>query len=79
MEMITQSFTQLYPDKEFNYTATVKYSGQFKPYNARVQLRGNNLQFRLSNEWKEVDEQIVIGLVQHLLLRLFGGKKNTFN
>jgi len=79
MDLIAQAFTQLYPDNEFNYIATVKYSGKFKPYNARVQLRNNHLQFRLSTEWKEVDEQIVIGLIQHLLLRMFGGNKKTFH
>ncbi len=79
MALVAHAFTLLYPEKEFTYTAHIKYSGKFKPYNARVQLRENHLQFRLSKEWKDVDDEIVIGLIQHLLLRLLGGKQTTFN
>jgi len=76
---IQQAFTEVYPTKQFNYTTEVTFSGKFKPYNARIRLRNNHLHFSVSNEWKTVDEDITKGLVQSLLLRLFGGKQATLN
>jgi len=78
MELVRRSFEELYPSKLFNYDVEVHYSGQFKAYNARVQLRGRALTFRLSKEWRTVDSDIVQGLYQSLFLKMFGGK-DTFH
>ena len=37
------------------------------------------LTFRLSREWQTVDNDIVQGLYQTLMLKMFGGKKETFH
>ena len=79
MDLISQAFSDLYPEKEFGYTPVVRYSRKFTPYNARMQLRGNVLQLRLSYSWKEIDSNIVMGLAQVLMLRMFGGKKKTLS
>ncbi len=79
MDLIAQAFSELYPEKEFTYTPVVRYSRKFTPYNARMQLRGNVLQLRLSYSWKEIDANIVAGLAQVLMLRMFGGKKKTLS
>src|SRR3989344_5168069 len=79
MDLISQAFSELYPEKEFGYTPVVRYSRKFTPYNARMQLRGNVLQLRLSYSWKEIDSNIVMGLAQVLMLRMFGGKKKTLS
>ena len=79
MDLITPAFSELYPEKEFAFTSRIRYSRQFKPYNARMQRRGNELQLRLSYDWKEIDSNIVQGLVQVLLLRMFGGKQKTLS
>ena len=79
MMVIQSAFTELYPQRTFNYTTEITYSGKFKPYNARVLLRSSHLRFNLSREWKTVDGEIVKGLYQVLLARLFGGKTSTFN
>jgi hypothetical protein len=82
LALVEEAFRELYPNRQYNYVVDVKYSGKFKPFNARVQLsRFTKLQFRLSKEWKATDNEIVKGLVQVLFFRLLGGKKlkPTFN
>src|SRR4030042_3182145 len=79
MTIIEEAFTRLYPDKDFRYDAKIKYSNHFKDYNANVKLYGNNLEFGLSRKWKSVSQEIRIGLLQELMLNLFGGKKITMN
>ena len=78
-ELIRESFQQLYPDKEPKYNFSLKYSRKFKPYNANVKLRGNNLSFHLSKEWKKISKEIQIGLIQELLTKILKDKKRTMN
>jgi predicted metal-dependent hydrolase len=79
MNLIEESFKRLYPDKEFNYLAKIKYSGRFKSFNANIRLRLNNLTLNLSKDWKDIDKEIKIGLIQELLIKLFKTKKHTKN
>ncbi len=79
MNLIERAFSKLYPDKEFVYNSSIKYSGKFKSYNANVRRIGNNIQFKLSSEWKKVDEEIVIGLIQDLFVRLTKEKRKSSN
>ncbi len=80
MNLVEKAFNMLYPDKNFDYGVSLKYSGRFKAYNANASLCGKKLAFNLSKKWKEVsDEDIKIGLIQSLLLRLFKGNKKTIN
>lgn len=79
MDLVEEAFSRLYPERVFGYSADVKYSRKFKPYNARVQWRGRHIQLRLSATWKEVDAEITLGLVQVLLLRMLREQKSTFN
>lgn len=68
--LVEDAFSRLFPGIEFSFTAAVNYSGRFKPYNATVRRIGSRLYFSLSSSWKEVSREIVIGLVQHLLVRI---------
>jgi hypothetical protein len=79
MDLIQEAFTQLYPNRQYSYTSQINYSRKFKPYNARVKWTSRHLQFNFSQEWKNVDKDIVIGLIQSLLLRISKEKKSTFN
>lgn len=69
-ELIKEAFRQLYPEKEFGYSVSLKYSLKFKPYNANVKMRGSNLIFSLSKDWKKISSEIQIGLLQELLLKI---------
>ena len=79
MNIIEESFKRLYPNKEFNYLAKIKYSGKFKSFNANIRLRLNNLTLNLSKDWKTVDDEIKIGLIQELLIKLLKTKAHTKN
>lgn len=82
-DLIKEAFDQLYPDKEPNYSFSLKYSRKFKPYNANVKMRGSNLIFSLSKDWKNISSEIQIGLLQELLLKILhhndkiNGKRKT--
>ncbi len=74
-----KAYLELYDVQETSYSFNVVYSGKFKGYNANVRMRGRNITFSLSREWKNVDEDIQLGLLQVLLCKLFKVKKNTIN
>jgi len=75
MNLIEESYKRLYPEKEFNYLADIKYSGKFRSFNANIRCRGNHITLNLSKDWKNIDSEITIGLVQELLIKLFKSKK----
>jgi len=79
MQLIKGAFEKLYPNKEFNYFVKLKYTARFKPYNANVKYTKNNLEFSLSKQWRHISKDIVIGLIQTLLLKVFNDKKQTIN
>src|SRR3989338_3624719 len=75
--LIEEAYHLLYPDKQFPHEALLKYSGQFKDYNANVRLYHGVLEFRLCRKWEDVSKEIQIGLLQELMLRLFKDKQKT--
>ncbi len=77
--MIETAFKGLYPEKEFKYNAKLTYSKRFKDYNANVKRFGDNIEFCLSEKWKDVSEEIKIGLIQELILRILNDNKNVKN
>lgn len=80
MNIIEKSFTSLFPDKSIeNYNLKVKYHDKFNPYNANVKYSKNNFQFNLSKKWRKISQEIQIGLIQQLLLKIFKEKKKTTN
>ncbi|MBW2992204.1 hypothetical protein KY345_03225 [Candidatus Woesearchaeota archaeon] len=79
MNLVEKAFSRLYPGKEFDYDVSVDYSRRFKPYNANVRIRGRKLEFNLSKEWSKVNDEIQIGLIQSLLLKILKGKGSTTN
>ena len=79
MTLAEKSFKELFPEKEFNFETKIKYSGKFNPYNANVHYNSRSIQFNLSREWKKISEDIKIGLIQSLLLKIFKEKGNTIN
>ena len=78
-ELVKEAFQQLYPEKEMRYSVSLKYSRKFKPYNANVKLRGSNLKFNLSRDWKKISKEIQIGLIQELMVKILKDRKKTIN
>lgn len=79
--MIEEAFIGVFPEKSFSYDAKIKYSGRFKGYNANVQFNrfSKELIFNLSKNWRSVDRNIKMGLLQDLMCRMFKKKARTTN
>ena len=70
MGIAEEAFLRLFPESAFNFEAKLSYSARLKPYNATVRKTGSFLEFTLSRSWEGVSEEIVIGLIQCLLVRI---------
>lgn len=79
MNLVETAFSRLWPGKEFDYDVSIEYSRRFTPYNANVKIRGRSITFNLSKEWDKVNEEIQIGLIQSLLVKIFKAKGTTTN
>jgi len=77
MDLIRKSYELLYPDKEFDLDAILIYSGKFSDYNANARLKGKKLEIKLCRKWENVSEEIKIGLIQELLIRILKTKKTS--
>lgn len=73
-DLVRKAFRLLYPDVEdTRYTFHLRYSRAFSPYNANVRYmrNGKEYRFRMSHLWRDVDADIQIGMVQHLMMKAF--------
>jgi predicted metal-dependent hydrolase len=76
MGIVEDAFSRIFPSIEFQYEASIDYSGKFKPFNATVRKRGSQLEFNLSRSWETVSEEIKIGLIQSLLVKILRRDKS---
>ena len=79
MNLIQESFNRLFPDKEFSYQTEMEYNRRLADFNANVYFTRNKIKINLNLQWKDIDNEIKIGLIQHLLLKIFKKKANTQN
>ncbi len=79
MNLIHESHSRLFPSKPFPYQTHVEYNRRLSDFNANIRLRGNTIYLHLNLQWKDIDEEIKIGLIQSLLLRLFKERRTTSN
>lgn len=80
MNIAEKAFSALYPRRDMSkYKFNVKYSGKFSPYNANVKYLNNKYDFNLSKKWRYVSEEMKIGLIQHLLQKIFKTNIKTLN
>ena len=79
-DIVRRAFMELFPNKTIgDYVLSIHYTDRFKPYNANVKFRNKKLDFFFSKKWGTVSEEIQIGLLQELMLRVFKEKKSTLN
>ncbi|MFH0870624.1 MAG: SprT-like domain-containing protein [archaeon] len=79
MNIAERAFEELFPEKKNMRAMGIKYSRAFRPYNSNVRYTASSMTFRLSREWKSVSDEIKIGLLQSLLVKVFKEKKKTIN
>lgn len=79
MSIAKEAYKRLYPERELGYKCSVKYSGKFNSYNANIRLFRDKLQINMSKNWRNIDEEIKIGLIQELMNKLFKTKIKTNN
>jgi len=77
MNFLQQAVTDLGKRKE--YLCSIKYSGHFSDYGANIKVYGDQITLHLSKKWKDISDEIKIGLAQELLVSLFKLKKNTMH
>jgi len=77
MDLIQESFQRLFPDKVFSYQTKMGYNRRLSDFNANVRLHKNIIQINLNLQWKDIDDEIKIGLIQSLLLKVFKKKTST--
>lgn len=82
--LVHEAFDRLWPTREFDYSVKEEFNRRLGDFNANISLRGRSLTMKYNLKWKNVDHEIRIGLVQHLLLKMFARKsedkkKSTFN
>ncbi|MDP3734239.1 MAG: hypothetical protein Q8R37_03340, partial [Nanoarchaeota archaeon] len=70
MDLIQESFQRLFPEQEFRYKTAMEYNRRLSHFNANVKLEYNTLSVNLNLQWKDIDDEIKIGLIQHLLLKI---------
>lgn len=79
MNLIEESFQRLFPDNEFPYQAEMEYNRRLADFNANIRLDPRKIKVNLNLQWKDIDREIKIGLIQHLLLRIFKKRAHTPN
>ena len=79
MHLIQEAFQRLFPEKPFTYHAEMEYNRRLGTFNANIKKYQNTISLHLNLQWKDIDKEIKIGLVQSLLLRIFKEKAHTPN
>jgi predicted metal-dependent hydrolase len=79
--MIAQkAYLELYPDAKLgDYEFDLYYSGKFNDYNANIKIRGRHFRINLSSKWRNINEDIKIGLIQVLLNKILRTNVQTQN
>ncbi len=81
-QLAEESFRELFgSDALSSYRFNVTFSGKFTPFNGQIIMRRTpailgdplvEIEFRLSKTWRETDTDLVRGLMQSLLAKMFG-------
>lgn len=69
--LVERAFKELYPKKRLRKVLKLRYSGRFRGYNAHVENKPFTIAFSLSKRFLEVDDEMKIGVIQHLLNKLY--------
>ncbi len=79
MDLIEESFHRLFPNKEFTYQSELEYNRRLSDFNSNIRFTPSSIKVNLNLQWKDIDPEIKIGLVQNLLLKMFKTRAQTYN
>ncbi|MBT3814649.1 hypothetical protein HOE37_01510 [Candidatus Woesearchaeota archaeon] len=75
MTLIKESFQRLFPEREFKYKTYLEYNRRLGNFNANIKYDYNKISIHLNLQWKDIEDEIKIGLIQTLLVKVFKTKK----
>jgi hypothetical protein len=78
MSIIQESYYRLF-QQPIPYQTHLEYNRRLAPFNANIRRQNNTIFLHLNLQWKDIDEEIKIGLIQQLLLKILKKKGNTSN
>ncbi|MCC7574237.1 hypothetical protein KO361_01465 [Candidatus Woesearchaeota archaeon] len=70
MNLAEKAYESLFPNKKETRRFVLKYSAKFKPFNANAKYDSEKIVFSISKNWEEFSEELRIGLIQSLLIRI---------
>lgn len=73
-DIINKAYEDIF-QKKIEKKTILKYYNSFKGYNATVRSSISIIEFHLSSKWKEISDDIKIGLIQSLLIKIFVERK----
>ena len=82
-DLVHLAFDKLYGEGEMGGPQlSLRFSGRFSDYNGNVSIKKvgrhiNALEFSLSKKFLDTEDDMVIGIIQHLLNKVHGTKENT--
>lgn len=83
MSLIEESFKRIYPNRKFDCHCEEHYSLQLSDFNANIRYDGGvgkkKIKIKYNLKWKNIDDEIKIGLIQTLLLKVFKPRKYEKN
>ncbi len=79
MNLIEESYSRLFPETPFLYDTEIEYNRRLGNFNANISLYKNTITVKLNLQWKGIDDEIKIGLIQHLLLKILKKKQKSYN
>lgn len=78
MNLVEKSYILLYPNKDISdYKFSLSYNGRFSSYNGHVKYGYGKYEFAISKEWRGVSDEIQMGLIQHLMQKVFKTKEKS--
>ena len=79
MNLIQEAYHRIFPETEIPFEAELSYNRKLSDFNANIHKGWNKIEIHLNLQWKDIDDEIKIGLIQHLLLKILKQKKNSPN